>query len=66
MLGIFRGNRFAALNLGALHARFHHKEEAVLALKEAIMMAQEANDHVCLQHALSWLLRYVPFVIWFN
>lgn len=25
------------------------------ALKEAIRLAQEANDNVCLQHALSWL-----------
>lgn len=25
------------------------------ALKEAIKLAQETNDNVCLQHALSWL-----------
>lgn len=26
-----------------------------MALKEAIRMAQEASDDICLQHALSWL-----------
>ena len=55
-----RGYRYAALNIAALHARFNHKEEATAALREAIMMAQESNDHVCLQHALSWLYRIQP------
>ncbi len=33
------------------------REEALAAVQEAIRMAQEANDHVCLQHALvSYLL----------
>ncbi|XP_071947351.1 anaphase-promoting complex subunit 5-like isoform X2 [Antedon mediterranea] len=49
--------RYAALNLASLHSRFGHKEEALLTLKEAIRMAQEANDSVCLQHALGWLYR---------
>ncbi|XP_033102133.1 anaphase-promoting complex subunit 5-like [Anneissia japonica] len=49
--------RYAALNLASLHSRFGHKEEALLTLKEAIRMAQEANDPVCLQHALGWLYR---------
>lgn len=31
------------------------REEALVALKEAITISQEANDNVCLQHALSWL-----------
>ena len=52
-----RGFRYAALNLASLHAWFNNRSEAVAALKEAIMMAQEANDHVCLQHALTWLYR---------
>ncbi|KAK7099099.1 anaphase-promoting complex subunit 5-like [Littorina saxatilis] len=47
--------RYAALNLAALHFNFNHKREAKAALLEAIRMAQESNDHVCLQHALSWL-----------
>ena len=55
-----RGFRYAALNLAALHARFNHKEEAASALREAVMMAQESNDHVCLQHALSWIYRIHP------
>lgn len=53
-----RGFRYAALNLAALHANFQHGQESIIsALKEAIMMAQEANDHLCLQHALTWLFR---------
>ena len=39
---------------------FQHKSEAISALKEAIMMAQESNDHLCLQHALTWLFRVQP------
>ena len=46
--------------MAALHARFQHNEEATLALKEAIMMAQDANDHLCLQHALTWLFKIQP------
>uniref|UniRef100_H9GJP3 Anaphase-promoting complex subunit 5 n=1 Tax=Anolis carolinensis TaxID=28377 RepID=H9GJP3_ANOCA len=30
-------------------------QQAALALQEAIRIAQESNDHVCLQHCLSWL-----------
>ncbi len=52
-----RGFRYAALNLVALHSRFGYGETAIAALKEAITMAQSANDRVCLQHALGWLLR---------
>ncbi|XP_015586196.1 anaphase-promoting complex subunit 5 [Cephus cinctus] len=49
--------RYAALNLAALHAQFGHKEVAKSALKEAIMLAQEAGDNVCLQHAHAWIYR---------
>ncbi|KAK3088849.1 hypothetical protein FSP39_024561 [Pinctada imbricata] len=52
---VFR--RYGALNLAALHFRFGHREESLAALHEAIRMAQETNDNVCLQHALSWLHR---------
>ncbi|XP_023229697.1 anaphase-promoting complex subunit 5-like isoform X1 [Centruroides sculpturatus] len=55
-----RNFRYAALNLAILHAKFGHKNEALSALKEAIMMAQEANDNICLQHALSWLYQLTP------
>lgn len=52
-----RSFRYAALNLAVLYARFGHKEEAFAALSEAIMLAQEVNDNICLQHALTWLYR---------
>ncbi|EFN74692.1 Anaphase-promoting complex subunit 5 [Camponotus floridanus] len=47
--------RYAALNLAVLHAQFNHKEIAQYALKEAIKLAQEAGDNVCLQLAHSWV-----------
>ncbi|XP_028850904.1 anaphase-promoting complex subunit 5 [Denticeps clupeoides] len=50
-----RSLRYAILNLATLHCRFGHYQQADLALQEAIRIAQEANDHVCLQHCLSWL-----------
>ncbi|XP_062814805.1 anaphase-promoting complex subunit 5 isoform X1 [Anolis carolinensis] len=53
--GYGRSLRYAALNLAALHCRFGHYQQAALALQEAIRIAQESNDHVCLQHCLSWL-----------
>ncbi|XP_071428364.1 anaphase-promoting complex subunit 5 isoform X2 [Pithys albifrons albifrons] len=53
--GSGRSLRYAALNLAALHCRFGHYQQAELALQEAIRIAQESNDHVCLQHCLSWL-----------
>ncbi|KAJ3604141.1 hypothetical protein NHX12_028882 [Muraenolepis orangiensis] len=53
--GYGRSLRYAALNLASLHCRFGHYQQADLALQEAIRIAQESNDHVCLQHCLSWL-----------
>ncbi|KAM4709895.1 anaphase-promoting complex subunit 5 isoform 2-T2 [Discoglossus pictus] len=53
--GCGRSLRYAALNLAALHCRFGHYHQAELALQEAIRIAQESSDHVCLQHCLSWL-----------
>ena len=47
--------RYAALKLAALHCLFCHYQQAELALQEAIRIAQESKDHVCLQHCLSWL-----------
>ena len=52
--------RYADLNLASLHARLGHNEEALAAVKEAIMFSQDAKDHDCLQHALSWLTRVAP------
>ena len=51
--------RYAALNLASYHCRLDHTEEAMSAIKEAITMAQESSDHVCLQHVLSLLYRLV-------
>uniref|UniRef100_A0A671Q0X2 Anaphase-promoting complex subunit 5 n=1 Tax=Sinocyclocheilus anshuiensis TaxID=1608454 RepID=A0A671Q0X2_9TELE len=53
--GYGRSLRYAVLNLATLHCRFGHYQQADLALQESIRIAQEANDHVCLQHCLSWL-----------
>ncbi|XP_078277244.1 anaphase-promoting complex subunit 5 isoform X2 [Rhinoraja longicauda] len=53
--GFGRSLRYAALNLAALNCRFGHHEQAQYALQEAIRIAQESSDHVCLQHCLSWL-----------
>lgn len=50
-------HRYAALNLAILHHHFGHTKEALASLKEAIKIAHEANDNLCLQHALSWLYR---------
>ncbi|KAK8401822.1 hypothetical protein O3P69_001135 [Scylla paramamosain] len=55
-----RGFRYAAMNLAALHAHFGHKKAGLFVLKEAIRLAQEVSDHVCLQHALSWLYTLSP------
>ena len=48
---------YAALNLASLHARFRHRSSALSSLRECVTMAQEADDHACLLHALMWLLR---------
>ncbi|XP_061674092.1 anaphase-promoting complex subunit 5 isoform X2 [Syngnathoides biaculeatus] len=53
--GYGRNLRYATLNLASLHCRFGHYLQAGLVLQEAIRIAQESNDHVCLQHCLSWL-----------
>ncbi|XP_055896740.1 anaphase-promoting complex subunit 5-like isoform X1 [Biomphalaria glabrata] len=47
--------RYAALNLASLQFRFGNKEPCRAALREAIRLAQESNDQICLQHALVWL-----------
>lgn len=49
--------RYATLNLAILHAQFGQKGEALSALREAVQMAHEANDDICLQHAQTWLYR---------
>ena len=54
-----RALRYAALNLASYHCRQNHTEEAREVIREAITMAQESSDHVCLQHVLSLLYRIV-------
>ena len=60
-----KGFLHAALNLGALYARFQHKSQAFAALKEAVMMAQEANDQACLQVKFQWLGNILPPALFF-
>ncbi|KAL1130731.1 hypothetical protein AAG570_011972 [Ranatra chinensis] len=52
-----KGLRYAALNQAILQAKFNHKSDALCALKEAITLAHEANDNVCLQHAQAWMYK---------
>ncbi|KAK9500422.1 hypothetical protein O3M35_001692 [Rhynocoris fuscipes] len=52
-----KGLRYAALNLAILQAQFNRKKDALRALKEAIALAHEANDNVCLQHAQAWMYK---------
>ena len=56
----FCSEQFLGRNILLICFNFQHKSEAISALKEAIMMAQESNDHLCLQHALTWLFRVQP------
>ena len=56
----FCSEQFLRRNILLICFNFQHKSEAISALKEAIMMAQESNDHLCLQHALTWLFRVQP------
>jgi len=50
-----RGYRYTSLNMAILNAFFNHNEEAMSYLKESITIAQQVNDHVCLQHVLMWM-----------
>ena len=51
---IARSFRFAALNVAMFHVEMGHWKIAEAAIKEAIRMALETNDMMCLQHALMW------------
>ncbi|CAN7985666.1 unnamed protein product [Ixodes hexagonus] len=52
-----RNLRYASLHLAMLHAKMGHDLEARAALREAVTLAQDANDVVFLQHALAWHCR---------
>lgn len=36
------------------------RKAGLFVLKEAIRLAQESSDHMCLQHALAWLYTLSP------
>lgn len=55
--GVTRNLRYASFNLATLHSKMGHRGEALIALREAITLAQDANDTAFLQHALSFLCR---------
>ncbi|CAD7011359.1 anaphase-promoting complex subunit 5 [Ceratitis capitata] len=46
--------QYFSVNLAVLHAAFNHRREALNALKECIMLAQECGDKRCLDLANSW------------
>jgi hypothetical protein len=47
----------AVLNLAAVHHHFGHHAEALLALNEAMRVAQQREDHRCVALAGTWRLR---------
>ncbi|CAM9702336.1 unnamed protein product [Phaeothamnion confervicola] len=47
--------QYAALNLAAMHHRLGHWDLAADAFDEAIRVAQQNGDHVCVTYALGWL-----------
>ncbi|XP_053963284.1 anaphase-promoting complex subunit 5 [Anastrepha ludens] len=49
-----KGFQYFSVNLAVLHACFDHRREALNALKECIMLAQECGDKRCLDLANSW------------
>ncbi|XP_050051381.1 anaphase-promoting complex subunit 5 [Dermacentor andersoni] len=55
--GSTRNLRYASFNLATLHSKMGHRGEALIALREAVTLAQDANDSAFLQHALSFLCR---------
>lgn len=56
--------RFQAglLALGSMHARFGHTNQALQALNEAVGIAQQNNDDMCLAHALAALCHVISEV----
>ncbi|CAK4663606.1 hypothetical protein LEN26_012629 [Aphanomyces euteiches] len=55
------GPQYASLNIAILYWSFQYREEAMLALEEAIRVAQRARGMVCVAYALSYLLQWEPF-----
>lgn len=50
---------YALLALATLHASFSCEDEALRAINEAIMVAREARDSVCLNYLLAWLFDFL-------
>ncbi|KAF9193591.1 Anaphase-promoting complex subunit 5 [Haplosporangium sp. Z 767] len=48
-------HQYALLNLAMLHARFSQYNQALVALRECIEVAQDNSDDDCLSYALNWL-----------
>ncbi|XP_023167056.1 anaphase-promoting complex subunit 5 [Drosophila hydei] len=49
-----KGYQYFCINLAVLHATFGHREEALAALRESIMLAQEHGDKRSLNLANTW------------
>ncbi|ALC44817.1 ida [Drosophila busckii] len=49
-----KGYQYFCINVAVLHATFGHREEALAALRESIMLAQEHDDDRSLKLANTW------------
>ncbi|EDV95553.1 uncharacterized protein LOC6558540 [Drosophila grimshawi] len=54
MMGHEKGYQYFCINLGVMHATFGHRDEALAALRESIMLAQEHGDRRSLNLANTW------------
>ncbi|KAJ5884978.1 hypothetical protein N7495_009488 [Penicillium taxi] len=50
--------QFALLNLAILHADFECFDEAISAIQEAVAIARESHDSICLNFCLSWMYHF--------
>ena len=52
---MFKRFRYGALNLGIMHCKHRNYAQSMIVLKEAVRIAQETNDDMCLKHAIFWI-----------
>lgn len=52
---MFKRFRYGALNLGIMHCKHRNYGQSMIVLKEAVRIAQETNDDMCLKHAIFWI-----------
>ncbi|XP_066928487.1 anaphase-promoting complex subunit 5-like [Clytia hemisphaerica] len=52
---MFKRFRYGALNHGIMHYQHGNYAQAMTVLKEAVSIAQETNDELCLKHAIFWI-----------